>query len=166
MHYLLGRFQLLIGRLQLLVDRLVFLGHRLHVFDLAFQLVAGCLMADLQSAQFLLERLHVARGVRRRLAVARRLASRPACAERHHNQRGGLARLDDRLDEEVDQPFSPRFDPQILLLDHPARREGALHGVAHLRPQDNKLNIIGWNGPKAAVEAIKDAAKSFKKNNK
>jgi inorganic pyrophosphatase len=30
--------------------------------------------------------------------------------------------------------------------------------------EDKKLNIIGWKGPKAAVEAIKNAAKSSKKN--
>jgi inorganic pyrophosphatase len=30
--------------------------------------------------------------------------------------------------------------------------------------EDKKLNIIGWKGPKAAVQAIKDAAKSFTKN--
>jgi inorganic pyrophosphatase len=32
--------------------------------------------------------------------------------------------------------------------------------------EDEKLNIVGWKGPKAAVEAIKDAAKNFKKNGK
>ena len=30
--------------------------------------------------------------------------------------------------------------------------------------EDKKLNIIGWKGPKAAVQSIKDAAKSFTKN--
>jgi inorganic pyrophosphatase len=32
--------------------------------------------------------------------------------------------------------------------------------------EDKKLTIIGWKGPKAAVQAIKDASKSFKKNGK
>ena len=32
--------------------------------------------------------------------------------------------------------------------------------------EDKKLNIIGWKGPKAAVQMINDAAKSFKKNGK
>jgi hypothetical protein len=32
--------------------------------------------------------------------------------------------------------------------------------------EDKKLNVIGWKGPKAAVEAIKDAAKVFKKYGK
>ena len=32
--------------------------------------------------------------------------------------------------------------------------------------EDKKLEIIGWKGPKAAVEAIKDAGKAFKKNGK
>jgi len=32
--------------------------------------------------------------------------------------------------------------------------------------EDKKLNIIGWKGPKAAEQAIKDASKSFKKNGK
>ena len=29
--------------------------------------------------------------------------------------------------------------------------------------EDKKLDIIGWKGPKAGVQAIKDASKSFKK---
>jgi inorganic pyrophosphatase len=32
--------------------------------------------------------------------------------------------------------------------------------------EDKKLTILGWTGPKAAVGAIKDAAKTFKKNGK
>jgi inorganic pyrophosphatase len=32
--------------------------------------------------------------------------------------------------------------------------------------EDKKLTILGWKGPKAAVGAIKDAAKTFKKNGK
>jgi inorganic pyrophosphatase len=32
--------------------------------------------------------------------------------------------------------------------------------------EDKQLNILGWKGPKAALKAIKEAAKSFKKNGK
>src|SRR5262245_31972353 len=32
--------------------------------------------------------------------------------------------------------------------------------------EDKKLNIIGWNGPKAGLQAVKDAAKSFAKRRK
>jgi hypothetical protein len=32
--------------------------------------------------------------------------------------------------------------------------------------EDKKLNIIGWKGPKTALQAIKDAAKSFAKEDK
>ena len=32
--------------------------------------------------------------------------------------------------------------------------------------EDKKLDIIGWKGPKAAVQAIKHAAKTFKKKGK
>jgi inorganic pyrophosphatase len=32
--------------------------------------------------------------------------------------------------------------------------------------EDKKLNILGWKGPKAAVQAIKDAAKDFSKDSK
>jgi inorganic pyrophosphatase len=32
--------------------------------------------------------------------------------------------------------------------------------------EDKTLEIIGWKGPKVAVEAIKDAGKAFKKNGK
>ena len=28
--------------------------------------------------------------------------------------------------------------------------------------EDKKLRIIGWKGPKVALDAVKDAAKSFK----
>ena len=32
--------------------------------------------------------------------------------------------------------------------------------------EDKELDVIGWKGPKTAVTAIKDAAKTFKKNGK
>jgi inorganic pyrophosphatase len=32
--------------------------------------------------------------------------------------------------------------------------------------EDKKLNIIGWKGPKTAVQAIKDAAKTFANDDK
>jgi inorganic pyrophosphatase len=51
-------------------------------------------------------------------------------------------------------------------LSKPIRQELEKFFVATDELEDKKLDIIGWKGPKAAVQAIKDASKSFKKNGK
>jgi inorganic pyrophosphatase len=49
-------------------------------------------------------------------------------------------------------------------LSKPIRQELEKFFKATDELEDKKLIILGWKGPKAAVQAIKDASKSFKKN--
>ena len=51
-------------------------------------------------------------------------------------------------------------------LSKPTRQELEKFFKATDELEDKKLTIIGWKGPKAAVQAIKDASKSFKKDGK
>jgi inorganic pyrophosphatase len=51
-------------------------------------------------------------------------------------------------------------------LTKPIREELEKFFVATDELEDKKLKIIGWKGPKAAVQAIKAAAKSFAKDGK
>ena len=51
-------------------------------------------------------------------------------------------------------------------LSKPTRQELEKFFKATDELEDKKLNIIGWKGPKAAVQAIKEASKSFNKNGK
>jgi inorganic pyrophosphatase len=50
-------------------------------------------------------------------------------------------------------------------LSKPIRQELEKFFKATDELEDKKLDIIGWKGPKAAVQAIKDASKSFRKKN-
>jgi inorganic pyrophosphatase len=49
-------------------------------------------------------------------------------------------------------------------LSKPIRQELEKFFKATDELEDKKLTILGWKGPKAAVQAIKDASKSVKKN--
>jgi len=51
-------------------------------------------------------------------------------------------------------------------LTKPIREELEKFFIATDELEDKKLNIIGWKGPKAALQAIKDAAKAFAKDDK
>ena len=51
-------------------------------------------------------------------------------------------------------------------LTKPIREELEKFFIATDELEDKKLNVIGWKGAKAAVKAIKDAAKSFAKDDK
>lgn len=51
-------------------------------------------------------------------------------------------------------------------LTKPIREELEKFFIATDELEDKKLKIIGWKGPKVAVQAIKDAAKSFVKDGK
>ena len=51
-------------------------------------------------------------------------------------------------------------------LTKPIRQELEKFFIATDELEDKKLNIIGWKGPKAALRSIKDAAKSFVKDNR
>ena len=48
-------------------------------------------------------------------------------------------------------------------LSKPIREELEKFFIATDELEDKKLDIIGWKGPKVALKAIKDAAKSFAK---
>jgi inorganic pyrophosphatase len=48
-------------------------------------------------------------------------------------------------------------------LTKPIQEELEKFFIATDELEGKKLDIIGWKGPKAAVQAIKDAAKSFAK---
>ena len=43
----------------------------------------------------------------------------------------------------------------------PIQQELEKFFIATDEPEDNKLEIVGWKGPKIAMKAIKDSAKSF-----
>ena len=49
-------------------------------------------------------------------------------------------------------------------LSKPIQQELEKFFIATDELEDKKLEIIGWKGPKTALQAIKDAAKSFSKN--
>ena len=51
-------------------------------------------------------------------------------------------------------------------LTKPIQEELEKFFIATDELEDKKLNIIGWKGPKTALQAIKDAAKSFAKEDK
>lgn len=51
-------------------------------------------------------------------------------------------------------------------LTKPIRDELEKFFMATDELEDKKLKIIGWKGPKIAVQAIKDAARSFAKDGK
>jgi len=46
----------------------------------------------------------------------------------------------------------------------PIQQELEKFFIATDEPEDNKLEIVGWKGPKIAMKAIKDSAKSFSKD--
>jgi inorganic pyrophosphatase len=58
---------------------------------------------------------------------------------------------------------SERALKDVSDLTKPIREELEKFFIATDELEDKKLNIIDWKGPKAAVQAIKDAAKSFGK---
>ncbi|OKO77645.1 inorganic diphosphatase [Bradyrhizobium sp. NAS96.2] len=61
---------------------------------------------------------------------------------------------------------SERALHDIADLTKPIREELEKFFVATDELEDKKLKIIGWKGPKIAVQTIKDAAKSFAKDGK
>jgi inorganic pyrophosphatase len=51
-------------------------------------------------------------------------------------------------------------------LTKPIQEELEKFFIATDELEDKKLNIIGWKGPKGAVQTIKDAAKAFANDDK
>jgi inorganic pyrophosphatase len=72
----------------------------------------------------------------------------------------------DRLFAVPRRSHSERALQDVRDLTGPIQEELEKFFIATDELEDKKLNIIGWKGPKAAVQAIKDAAKSFAKNDK
>lgn len=72
----------------------------------------------------------------------------------------------DRLFAVPRRSHSERALKDVSDLTKPIREELEKFFIATDELEDKKLNIIGWKGPKAAVQAIKDAAKSFAKGDK
>jgi inorganic pyrophosphatase len=72
----------------------------------------------------------------------------------------------DRLFAVPRRSHSEKALKDVSDLTKPVREELEKFFIATDELEDKKLNIIGWKGPKAAVQAIKDAAKSFAKDDK
>jgi inorganic pyrophosphatase len=72
----------------------------------------------------------------------------------------------DRLFAVPRRSHSERALKDVADLTKPIREELEKFFIATDEFEDKKLNVIGWKGAKAAVKAIKDAAKSFAKDDK
>jgi inorganic pyrophosphatase len=70
----------------------------------------------------------------------------------------------DRLFAVPRRSHSERALKDVRDLTKPIQEELEKFFIATDELEDKKLNIIGWKGPKARVQAIKDAAKSFAKD--
>ena len=72
----------------------------------------------------------------------------------------------DRLFAVPRRSHSEQALKDVADLTKPIREELEKFFIATDELEDKKLIIIGWKGPKAAVQAIKDGAKSFAKDDK
>jgi inorganic pyrophosphatase len=72
----------------------------------------------------------------------------------------------DRLFAVPRRSHSERALKDVADLSKPIREELEKFFAATDELEDKKLDIIGWKGPKTAIQAIKDAAKSFAKEDK
>ena len=72
----------------------------------------------------------------------------------------------DRLFAVPRRSHSERAVKDVRDLTKPIQEELEKFFIATDELEDKKLNIIGWKGPKAAVQAIKDAAKAFANDDK
>ena len=75
----------------------------------------------------------------------------------------GKAERNDRLFAVPRRSHSERSLRDVRKLSTPFREELEKFFIATDELEDKKLDIIGWKGPKMALKAIKDAAKSFAK---
>jgi inorganic pyrophosphatase len=78
----------------------------------------------------------------------------------------GKTERNDRLFAVPKDSHSEQALKDVRDLSKPIQQELEKFFKATDELEDKKLNIIGWKGPKAAVEAIKNAAKSFKRSGK
>jgi inorganic pyrophosphatase len=78
----------------------------------------------------------------------------------------GKTERNDRLFAVPKDSHSEQALKDVRDLSKPIQQELEKFFKATDELEDKKLNIIGWKGTKAAVEAIKNAAKSFKRSSK
>jgi hypothetical protein len=76
----------------------------------------------------------------------------------------GKAERNDRLFSVPRRSHSEQGLHDVRDLSKPIQQELEKFFIATDELEDKKLEIIGWKGPKVAVNAIKDSAKSFAKN--
>ena len=76
----------------------------------------------------------------------------------------GKSERNDRLFAVPRRSHSEQALRDVRDLSKPIQQELEKFFAATDELEDKKLQIIGWKGPKAAVQAIKDGAKSFAKN--
>jgi inorganic pyrophosphatase len=76
------------------------------------------------------------------------------------------AERNDRLFAVPRRSHSERDLENVSDLTKPIRQELEKFFIATDELEDKKLNIIGWKGPKAALQSIKDAAKTFVKDDR
>ena len=74
------------------------------------------------------------------------------------------AERNDRLFAVPKRSHSEKALEDVRDLSRPIQEELEKFFIATDELEDKKLKIIGWKGPKAAMRAINDAAKSFAKN--
>ena len=75
----------------------------------------------------------------------------------------GKAERNDRLFAVPRRSHSERGVRDVRELSKPIQEELKKFFIATDELEDKKLDIISWKGPKVALKAIKDAAKSFAK---
>jgi inorganic pyrophosphatase len=76
-------------------------------------------------------------------------------------KRKGKTERNNRLFAVPRRSHSERSLRDVRKLSKPFREELEKFFIATDELEDKKLDIIGWKGPKMALKAIKDAAKSF-----
>jgi inorganic pyrophosphatase len=76
----------------------------------------------------------------------------------------GKAERNDRLFAVPRRSHSEQGLRDVRDLSKPIRQEFEKFFIATDELEDKKLEIIGWKGPKIAMKAIKDSAKSFSKD--
>jgi inorganic pyrophosphatase len=78
----------------------------------------------------------------------------------------GKKERNDRLFAVPKDSHSEQALKDVRGLSEPIQQELEKFFKATDELEDKELDVIGWKGPKTAVRAIKDAAKTFKKNGK
>ena len=84
-------------------------------------------------------------------------------AFRNEQKSKGKSERNDRLFAVPRRSHSEQAVRDVQDLSRPIQDELEKFFVATDELEDKKLKIIGWKGPKVALKAIKDAAKSFAK---